>query len=39
MLKDVVAPWFGTFFWVFGSISLFAVALGVVDYVARVAPT
>ena len=35
MLKDVVGPWFGTFFWVFGSISLVLVALGVVDYVAR----
>ena len=29
------APWFGTFFWIFGSISLVLVALGVVDYVAR----
>jgi hypothetical protein len=35
VLKDVVAPWFGTFFWIFGSISLMLVALGVVDYVAR----
>jgi hypothetical protein len=35
VLKDVVGPWFGTFFWVFGSISLVLVALGVVDYVAR----
>ena len=35
VLKDVVAPWFGTFFWIFGSISLILVALGVVDYVAR----
>jgi len=35
VLKDVVAPWFGTFFWIFGSISLVLVALGVVDYVAR----
>ena len=33
VLKDVVAPWFGTFFWIFGSISLVLVALGVVDYV------
>ena len=37
VLKDVVAPWFGTFFWIFGSISLVLVALGVVDYVARLA--
>ena len=35
VLKDVVAPWFGTFFWIFGSISLVLVALGVVDYVGR----
>jgi hypothetical protein len=35
VLKDVVGPWFGTFFWIFGSISLVLVALGVVDYVAR----
>jgi hypothetical protein len=35
VLKDVVAPWFGTFFWIFGSISLVLVALGVVDYVSR----
>ena len=35
VLKDVVGPWFGTFFWLFGSISLVLVALGVVDYVAR----
>jgi len=34
-LKDVVAPWFGTLFWVFGSLSLALVALGVVDYVSR----
>ena len=35
VLKDVVGSWFGTFFWIFGSISLVLVALGVVDYVAR----
>jgi hypothetical protein len=35
VLKDVVAPWFGSFFWIFGSISLVLVALGVVDYVSR----
>ncbi len=35
ILKDVVAPWFGTFFWIFGTVSLMLVALGVVDYVAR----
>ena len=35
VLKDVVAPWFGSFFWIFGSISLVLVALGVVDNVSR----
>jgi uncharacterized membrane protein YoaK (UPF0700 family) len=35
VLKNVVAPWFGTLFWVFGSLSLALVALGVVDYVSR----
>ena len=35
-LKAAVAPWFGTFFWVFGSISMVLVALGVVDYIARI---
>jgi len=35
VLKDVVGSWFGTFFWIFGSISLVLVALGVVDYVGR----
>jgi hypothetical protein len=35
VLKDIVGPWFGSFFWIFGSISLVLVALGVVDYVSR----
>ncbi len=35
VLKDVVAPWFGTFFWVIGAFSLFAAALGIVDYTCR----
>ena len=35
VLKEVVAPWFGTLFWVFGTLSLALVALGVVDYVSR----
>jgi hypothetical protein len=35
VLKDVVGPWFGTFFWIFGTVSLVLVALGVIDYVAR----
>ena len=35
VLKDDVASWFGTFFWIFGALSLSLVALGVVDYVSR----
>ena len=35
VLKDTVAPWFGTFFWVIGAFSLFAAALGIVDYTCR----
>jgi hypothetical protein len=35
-LKTVVAPWFGTFFWVFGSLSMILVALGTIDYIARI---
>jgi hypothetical protein len=35
-LKAAIAPWFGTFFWIFGSLSLVLVALGVVDYVSRI---
>ena len=35
-LKTIVAPWFGTFFWVFGSLSMILVALGTVDYISRI---
>ena len=35
-LKTIVAPWFGTFFWVFGSLSMILVALGTIDYIARI---
>jgi hypothetical protein len=35
-LKRIVAPWFGTFFWVFGSLSMILVALGNIDYIARI---
>ena len=35
-LKRIVAPWFGTFFWIFGSLSLVLVSLGTVDYIARI---
>ncbi|GAA4987706.1 Nramp family divalent metal transporter [Kineococcus glutinatus] len=36
-LKQSVGNWFGTFFWVIGAISLFAAALGIVDYTSRLA--
>jgi hypothetical protein len=35
-LKIIVAPWFGTFFWVFGSLSMILVALGTIDYISRI---
>jgi hypothetical protein len=35
-LKAAVAPWFGTFFWVFGSLSMVLVSLGVIDFVSRI---
>jgi hypothetical protein len=36
-LKDLVGPWFGTLFWVIGALSLFAAAMGIVDYTSRLA--
>jgi hypothetical protein len=36
VLKQAVAPWFGTFFWVFGSLSMILVALGTIDYISRI---
>jgi hypothetical protein len=36
-LKSTVAPWFGTLFWVIGALSLFAAAMGIVDYTSRLA--
>ncbi len=35
VLNDTVGGWFGTFFWIIGAISLFAAALGIVDYTSR----
>src|SRR5688500_3141026 len=35
-LKSAIAPWFGTFFWIFGALSLMLVSLGVLDYVSRI---
>ena len=34
-LNDSVGGWFGTFFWIIGAFSLFAAALGIVDYTSR----
>ncbi|MGY1605277.1 Nramp family divalent metal transporter [Geodermatophilus sp. SYSU D00815] len=34
-LDESVGSWFGTFFWVIGAVSLFAAALGIVDYTSR----
>jgi hypothetical protein len=34
-LKSAAGSWFGTLFWVIGAFSLFAAALGIVDYTSR----
>ena len=36
-LNETVGGWFGTFFWIIGAFSLFAAALGIVDYTSRLA--
>jgi hypothetical protein len=36
-LKDLVGEWFGVLFWLIGAISLFAAAMGIVDYTSRLA--
>ena len=36
-LSAAVAPWFGRLFWAVGAFSLFAAALGIVDYTSRLA--
>lgn len=36
-LKELVGGWFGTLFWLIGALSLFAAALGIVDYTSRLA--
>jgi hypothetical protein len=36
-LKTVVAPWFGALFWAIGAFSLFASAMGIIDYTSRLA--
>ena len=35
-IGQAVAPWFATFFWVIGGLSLFGTALGILDYVGRI---
>jgi hypothetical protein len=35
VLGERVGDWFGTFFWIVGAFSLFAAALGIVDYTSR----
>ena len=35
--QDTVGAWFGMLFWVIGAFSLFAAALGIVDYTSRLA--
>ncbi|NAZ74485.1 hypothetical protein GTQ99_03480 [Kineococcus sp. T13] len=35
VLAEAVGGWFGTLFWVVGVVSLFAAALGIVDYTSR----
>jgi hypothetical protein len=37
VLGERVGPWFTYFFWIIGSFSLFAAALGIVDYTSRLA--
>jgi hypothetical protein len=34
-LKDTIAPWFGTAFWICGAVALFSTNLGILDYTSR----
>jgi hypothetical protein len=36
-LQSIVGPWFGVLFWGIGAFSLFAVAMGIIDYASRLA--
>ena len=36
-LQTLVAPWFGVLFWSVGAFSLFASAMGIIDYTSRLA--
>lgn len=35
-LKEIIAPWFGTFFYIAGFVVLFSTNLGIIDYVSRI---
>ncbi len=35
VLSEVIAPWFGTFFYIAGFVVLFSTNIGVIDYVSR----
>ncbi len=35
ILAEIVGGWFGAFFWLFGTLSLILVAMGVIDYISR----
>ena len=35
VLKETIAPWFGTFFYIAGFVVLFSTNIGVIDYVSR----
>ena len=34
-LKDTIAPWFGTAFWLCGAVALFSTNIGILDYTSR----
>jgi hypothetical protein len=36
-LQGIVGPWFGVLFWAVGAFSLFATAMGIIDYTSRLA--
>jgi hypothetical protein len=36
-LQGIIAPWFGLLFWGIGAFSLFASAMGIIDYTSRLA--
>jgi hypothetical protein len=36
-LQAIIAPWFGVLFWGIGAFSLFASAMGIIDYTSRLA--